>query len=451
MKFIILGTGSFLPFISTSMKGYRKVVISTDDYSDNVPRAKFIKADIRKSRLGEIVKIDPDDMVIFSSENPIDADVIKTNVLPDVKPSHLVVIGKTTDQSLQRTVAIESFEEVGQALVKDLRRRARSLNVLNNIRRVLKDSERVALISYGAPDPDSIASAYALTKIFPANGSRKYEFICTEPTKRPENLALLEMLEIRYNVMEIRDLPRSTILVMTDCQPMFFGQNVGMVDVVIDHHPLKGKVMARVKDVRTNYGSTCSIICDYLDATGITVDRRLATAIYYGLITDTANYTRNVHESEIRAFKFLYRKLDRQLLRSIQLSQMPASSLDAVATAINNKKIEGDVLVSFVGEVQTPEIGAHAADMLILVKEINWAVVALTSCGKLYVFVRTSTPKGDAGKLATECFMRYGSAGGDRSKARAEIPIENIPSDSGTTAEWIRATVLSKLKKPASA
>lgn len=447
MKFIIIGTGPFLPFISTSIKGHSKVVISTEDYADNVPRAKFIKADIRKAHLEDIVRIEPDDMVIFSSENPIDAEVLKTNVLPFIKPSHLVVIGKTGDKSLQRTVAIESFEEVGESLVKELRRRAKSLNVLNNIRRVMRNSERVALISYGAPDPDSISSAYALTRLFPANGSHRYEFVCTEPTKRPENVALLEMLEIKYHISELRDIPRSTILVMTDCQPMFFGQNIGMVDVVIDHHPLKGKLVARVRDVRTNYGCTCSIICDYLDAAGTAVDSRLATALYYGLITDTANFTRNVHESEIRAFKFLYRKLERQLLRSIQLSQMPASSLDAIATAINNKKIEGDVLVSFVGEVQTPEIGAHAADMLILVKEINWAVVALTSGGKLYVFVRTSTPKGDAGKLATECFMMYGSAGGDRSKARAEIPAQNIPQGSGDTAEWIRTTVLSKLRK----
>src|SRR5262249_59009703 len=72
-----------------------------------------------------------------------------------------------------------------------------------------------------------------------------------------------------------------------EVQPPYFGDILPRVDVVVDHHPLVAEYEARYRDVRCSFGSTATIFVQYLQAVEAKITQRLATALYYGLKTDT--------------------------------------------------------------------------------------------------------------------------------------------------------------------
>ena len=63
--------------------------------------------------------------------------------------------------------------------------------------------------------------------------------------------------------------------------------------------------------------------------------------------------------------------------------------------------------------------------------EINWVVVSGVYRKTLVVVIRNDGFRKDAGTRANSAFGRLGSAGGRRSRARAEIPLANLPKHLG--------------------
>ena len=59
------------------------------------------------------------------------------------------------------------------------------------------------------------------------------------------------------------------------------------------------------KDIRPDYGSTSTILTEYVRAAGIEVRPRLATALVYGIKSDTQLLGRETSRQDIAAFAYL--------------------------------------------------------------------------------------------------------------------------------------------------
>jgi hypothetical protein len=57
---------------------------------------------------------------------------------------------------------------------------------------------------------------------------------------------------------------------------------------------------------------------------------------------------------------------------------------------------------------------------------IDWTFIAGLYKGNLIIIIRNNGIRKDAGRLAHQRFGDIGSAGGHKSVARAEIPLENL-------------------------
>ena len=57
---------------------------------------------------------------------------------------------------------------------------------------------------------------------------------------RPENVAMLKLLEIDLEVIRAEDLPRFERVALLDVQPNVLKGAIDSPDVVIDHHPERG-------------------------------------------------------------------------------------------------------------------------------------------------------------------------------------------------------------------
>jgi len=88
-----------------------------------------------------------------------------------------------------------------------------------------------------------------------------------------------------------------TVVATVDAQPSFFQMNGQMrFDVIIDHHPLAtsaAPLRRRPADLRLHVDDPDRVF----PLLGPAPQPRAATALYYGLKTDTGNLTRNVSDA----------------------------------------------------------------------------------------------------------------------------------------------------------
>lgn len=278
-------------------------------------------------------------------------------------------------------------------------------------------------------DPDAIASALALKRLF-WRKAKKILIYHINIIKRADNLALIRLLKIE--LQNIRKLKSSEITkwAIVDSQPQHNEQfSRFQFDIIIDHHPLVPGTTGRFVDVKEDYGANATILVEYLRALKIKPSPRLATALFYGIKTDTDNFARPTTPHDINAFRYLYQFTNTSIIKKIESSEMTRSTLKIFKTAIDNLTFVKDMAVIHMGKVNDPDALVMTADFFLKLVEASWCIVSGIYGQKLIVIFRNAGFRLDAGQMAQRMFGRWGSAGGHKSMARAEIPISDIPQD----------------------
>src|SRR5258705_157179 len=197
------------------------------------------------------------------------------------------------------------------------------------------DAERVLILMQDDPDPDAIASALALKTLL--GRTRTSAPICTFGTiTRPENVAMCKILEIEVDAIDAAALDQFDRVAMVDVQPSFLEEekHFGEVDLVIDHHPVEQPIRARIKDVRPSYGATSTIMVEYLRAADVKIGQRLATALLYGIKSDTLGLERGGTKADLEAFTYLYLLANHNALRRIERPELSPEALDVPARGL---------------------------------------------------------------------------------------------------------------------
>jgi len=319
------------------------------------------------------------------------------------------------------------------------------------LREVVSRGEKLLIVIYQNPDPDALGAAMALRKLLHKT-TENCTIAYTGEVGRPENEAMIKILRIPVTKFEKTMLERHDLLAVVDGQPHFFKDNPDLADarfnIVIDHHPRQKGYSADFEDVRPSYGSTSTIMTEYLRQSKVKPTTPVATALYYGLETDTGSLQRVATDADIAAFRYLRGKTNMNIIRKVQQSHFPLSALDYFGTAILRKCSEGEIIFSHLGLVELSDYCVHVADFFMGIYEISWSIVSGIADDTLIIVVRSDGYKKDAGKLVRNMFDSLGSAGGHRTMARAEIPLENlkseIPKESNEAVEKYLLKMLSK-------
>src|SRR6185312_312516 len=114
-------------------------------------------------------------------------------------------------------------------------------------------------------------------------------------------------------------------IAMVDVEPPYFGDKIPRADIVIDHHPNYQTGLAPFEDIRVGYGATATIMTEYLVTAEERISERLATALLYGIRSDTLMLSRRATEADIAAFMRLYPLANYNLLRQIDRPELPVS------------------------------------------------------------------------------------------------------------------------------
>ena len=121
---------------------------------------------------------------------------------------------------------------------------------------------------------------------------------------RPENACMIRTLKIPAFPISEEEAARSDSIALVDSQPQFFTDfSLPKCDIVIDHHPHRDKISAKFVDIRPHYASTSSIMTEYLKAAGVRLTKNLASALFYGIRTDTRHFMVDMSQGDMDALK----------------------------------------------------------------------------------------------------------------------------------------------------
>ena len=274
-------------------------------------------------------------------------------------------------------------------------------------------------------DPDAMASAMALKRIM----SRRVNDVAIasiNTVTRPDNMAMIHYTRLKMARFDPAMLSRFDAFALVDSQPH---HNPAFKDIpfsiIIDHHPLpETPYPARYRDIRMQYGATSTLLTEYLYNLDIRPGKLLATALQFGIKTDTNSFERHFYAVDLRAYHYLNRFADHSLLSRIARSEFHLHLLETFAKACTNLYgIGKSGQYVFVGDVDNPDILVNIANFFMRVYEIRWVAVAGRSGDAVVVVFRGDGISCDVGAYASEVFSEIGWGGGHKVMARAEFPV----------------------------
>lgn len=313
-------------------------------------------------------------------------------------------------------------------------------------------ADQVLILPHNDPDPDAIASAFGLKKLLTERTNLPVEIAYQGIIGRAENKAL-----VRYLGRPLRPLTRAALndagcIALVDTQPGT-GNNPLPADVtphiVIDHHLWRDETTAAAfYDIRPDFGSTSTIVAEYLQTAGIIPDRMLATALFYGIKTDTMGLVRGATPADVETFHTLQALTDLNALDDIQRAQVPASYFKGLVTAFQSARIRGPLLTSYLGPMSYPDQAAEIADTLLRLQGTTWVICAGYYENELVIAVRSRARSGGAGQLVRAVVGELGMAGGHGAMAAGHVPLNG--ADPAALAEQLEQRTLDVLKIDAS-
>jgi nanoRNase/pAp phosphatase (c-di-AMP/oligoRNAs hydrolase) len=301
--------------------------------------------------------------------------------------------------------------------------RLRTRERVQEVRARLDAAENVALLVQPDPDPDGLASALALRQVLRRNKASA-PLVTFGAVTRPENVAMLELLEIDLEVIRPADLARFERVALLDVQPNVLHADVDEVDVVIDHHPERKGFRAGFRDIRSSYGATSTILTEYCRAAEVAIPERLATALLYGIKSDTLYLDRETSRADIAAFSYLYPLVNINLLRRIEKPELPKSAFRAFAQALAQLDLRQGLAYVHLGRVEREHVIPQMAELALQLEGAEWSVASALVGENLVLCVRNAGYQKAAGTVVEALFGALGSAGGHQSMAKAVVPLK---------------------------
>ena len=300
---------------------------------------------------------------------------------------------------------------------------------------MVSEGDRVAIVLQDDPDPDAMSSGMALRSLLGRNKLTTPLFSFT-PVTRPENRTMVHLLEIEILPASTEELATFDKIAMVDVQPPFFGEKLPRADIVIDHHPGYESGIAPFEDVRTRYGATATIMTEYMMTAGEKISERLATALLYGIRSDTLLLSRRVTEDDIQAFTHLYPLANYSLLKLIDRPELPVSFAQILSRAMKRLEVRDGLIVLNLGRVERDDLIVQMADFCLQFEGVQWVAIAGKLGPNLVISVRNyGVGRNNAGAAVKNLFGDIGSAGGHRNMAKAVIPLRKWRAAQGSTRD----------------
>jgi nanoRNase/pAp phosphatase (c-di-AMP/oligoRNAs hydrolase) len=393
-------------------------------FAGNGSSAHFLKRPANGD-LTTHVETDSADLFLAQSDDPERLCKILEALRQQSRKVPTLILTSQPDRLPEKYKSFAHFVSMPELLESNIRwhiRLAKTMRLVEPIKAHFEAAESVLILLQDDPDPDAIASGLALRQVLGRNKQ-------TAPlgsygrVTRPENIAMVKLLEIEIEKITKGSIKSFQRIAVVDLQPPHLSTPPKEIDLVIDHHPEQFNYKSHIKDIRPSYGATSTILLEYLMCTNSTIGTRLATAMLYGIKSDTFSLSREVNEWDVQAFSYLYPLANQNLMRRIERPELPPAALDALSTGLKNRRVIDKVAFVNLGRVERDDLIPQMADFSLSFEGIEWAFVSGVYGPNYIISVRNVGYVRSAGRVLKEGFGDLGSAGGHGSMAKAIIPL----------------------------
>ncbi len=273
--------------------------------------------------------------------------------------------------------------------------------------------EHVYIQTHNFPDPDAIASAYAMQNLLQARGISST--ICYKgkidrySTEKLQELLRLEFLHIEDLESRLTD-EDEVILVDAQKGNSNIINMTGDEIICIDHHPKNDKYLYRFSDIRPEVGACATIMAQYFFENDVPMSRSVATALTYAIRIDTNNLSRGVSKLDFEMAYRMYDLCDYDTIHMLENSNLCFEDLVAYSKAIASIEVYDNI--SFADAGAGCPVIANISDFMLALKEVSFSVVYARREGGVQLSVRSEKPSLDAGKIISKALSGIGSGGG---------------------------------------
>ncbi|MDE1975997.1 MAG: DHH family phosphoesterase [Elusimicrobia bacterium] len=296
----------------------------------------------------------------------------------------------------------------------------------------------LVILTHDHPDPDSLASAWALAHLAQHYARVRSRVVYGGMVGRSENRLMMERLEVPATQLKKGELAQAPHLALVDTQPPFKNNRCPPrrhPQIIVDHHPRHSDTQGDLVLIDESVGATTTILAEAILESGIRVPKRLATAMVYGIGSETQNLGREAGPRDLAAYRALWPKAQMKALWRISYPRRPAFFFSTLGRGIKNAFVVRDTVGVHLGALPNPDLVAQIADFLLTLEGMRWSLVSGRYAGRLHVSLRSSDPGAGAGRLLKRLL-----GGGNRGGGHAMIAGGSLEvGESAAEHDWRQA------------
>jgi nanoRNase/pAp phosphatase (c-di-AMP/oligoRNAs hydrolase) len=298
-------------------------------------------------------------------------------------------------------------------------------HLLQSLRARLASGGSVLIVTHDFPDPDCLASALGMQELIRYWGIERVAIAYGGFVGRLENQTMVRLVGVVAERLTPRLVERYERIVVVDAVPG--SGNVSLaagvsVDFVVDHHLVHHRQLPNgIVDLRPTRAATSSIITQYLRTAGCPISKSLATALFYGMKTDTHHMRQLVPAEDMEIYTFLFDRIDHAMLAEIEDPLRTREYFRMVHDGLEAMAINGDVGYMHLPNASTPDHVAEMADFAARLRDLEWMICSAVVGDTLYFSVRSRSIR-RAGPTAERIARRmHGTGGGHALRAAGQI------------------------------
>jgi len=431
---IILQNPAIIPLLSRYLQALNDALVVNATPMPFLPGKKSLTVLNRKELSGGLYRelaLSAKDRVLFDGTGAADIDQQLEVLCSQCAPVSILVITAADDPGpMQEHGDAVSYLPLGSIIATELSRCWKKIENRKRaaaLQHLARGQEHILILIQPDPDPDALASALALRTLL-GRTSKTSPIGSFGEVTRNENQVMMQLLNIQLQKITAADLQTFPRIAMVDVQPFYFNDPEIRADIIIDHHPQMEHYDALFCDIRAHYGATSTIMAEYLIDQEFKISQRLATALVYGIKTDTLFLGRDINPADIGVFTHIYPLANRHMILQMEHPRLRPEEISLFIKALKSQRLIGSAVFVNLGRVDRSgeDIIPRLADFCLQIDDAQWSVVSGIVEKQLVLCVRNVGYVEHAGEVVRYAFGTYGSAGGHRSMARAVLSLPEL-------------------------
>lgn len=275
------------------------------------------------------------------------------------------------------------------------------------------------------PDADALASGFGLFTYFKEKGKDvRLVYAGRNRIQKPNLTLMVDKLNIPVIFLQDTEVPVKGLLITVDCQygagnvTHMSAENIAM----IDHHQIENADIP-LAEIRSNLGSCSTLVWQMMKEAGYSFDenKRLGTALYYGLYSDTNQFSEIYNPLDMDMRDSV--PCEKSLINLFKNSNLSLQELEIAGLALIKHIYNDDYRYAIIkAKPCDPNILGLISDFLLQVDEVDTCIVYNELGEGMKFSVRSCIKEVRADELASFLADDMGSGGGHKEKAGGFIP-----------------------------